>query len=113
MIKSQFGVLSYAFFLFAGVVFAQENSAGSAEDPGCGEAKIKFAVETEKEKHSPQPDGAKALVYFIEDDSNFGSTPKPTTRIGIDGRWVGATENPTFTHPLIPESTIFARAGSL
>jgi hypothetical protein len=38
----------------------------------------------------------KALVYFIEDDSNFGSFPKPTTRMGVDGKWVGATHGNSY-----------------
>jgi hypothetical protein len=38
----------------------------------------------------------KALVYFVEDDSQFGSIPKPTTRAGVDGRWVGATHGNSY-----------------
>jgi hypothetical protein len=42
-------------------------------------------------KPPSQPESGKALVYFIEDDSTFNSSPKPTTRAGIDGNWVGVT----------------------
>jgi hypothetical protein len=90
MIKSTFGVMTCVFFLFTALAVAQNSPGGNTDAPGCGESKIKFAVETDKEKHTPQPEATKALVYFIEDDSNFGSTPKPTTKIGIDGEWVGA-----------------------
>ncbi len=87
------GVLGCTVLLSAAAV-AQGNSAGVAA--ACGDAKTKFEVETGKEKHVPQPEPAKALVYFVEDDSNFGSTPKPTTRIGIDGEWVGATHGNSY-----------------
>jgi hypothetical protein len=35
-------------------------------------------------------------VYFVEDDDMFGSNPKPTTRVGVDGVWVGATHGDSF-----------------
>jgi hypothetical protein len=43
------------------------------------------------------------LVYFIENDSQFDSFPSPTTRIGIDGEWVGATHgNSYFYSSVLP-----------
>jgi hypothetical protein len=33
----------------------------------------------------------KALIFFLQDDAKFHSVPRPTTRFGIDGAWVGAT----------------------
>jgi hypothetical protein len=54
-------------------------------------------VKTDDNKHpAGQPDAGKALVYFIEDDSDFGSFPKPTTRAGVDGSWVGATHGDSY-----------------
>jgi hypothetical protein len=65
-------------------------------------------VKTEKSQHPPPTDAGKALVYFIENDSQFDSFPSPTTRMGIDGEWVGATHgNSYFTYPSIQESIIF------
>lgn len=75
-------------------------TSGFAQDslgaPGCGDPKDKFEVKTEKGQYASQPPAGKALVYFIEDDSNFGSIPKPTTRMGIDGAWVGATHGSSY-----------------
>jgi hypothetical protein len=45
-----------------------------------------------------QPDPGKALVYFLEDDTGFESAPKPTTRIGVDGQWVGATHGNSYLY---------------
>jgi hypothetical protein len=76
--------------LFASVAFA-------ALPPSCGAADAKFEVKTDGVQNSPaQPAAGKALLYFVEDDSGFGSTPKPTTREGIDGAWVGATHGNSF-----------------
>ncbi|MFZ0773026.1 MAG: hypothetical protein WCA49_22570 [Candidatus Sulfotelmatobacter sp.] len=72
--------------------FTQENPAAV----GCGDPKAKFDVKTEHGQHSAQPEAGKALLYFIEDDSNFWSNPKPTTRMGIDGEWVGATHGSSY-----------------
>ena len=74
-------------------VFAQTEPAGVS---GCGAEQTKFDVKTEKGQPPAQTDAAKALVYFIEDDSDFGSSPKPTTRIGLDGEWAGATHGNSY-----------------
>jgi hypothetical protein len=64
--------------------------------PGCGATDIKFEVKTEKGQHSVQPEAGKALVYFIQDDSDFDSRPRPTTKMGIDGAWVGAMQSNSY-----------------
>jgi hypothetical protein len=74
--------------LLGSLAFAQDQGA-----PGCGEQNIKFAVKSKKEQHNAQPDPGKALLYFLQDDSNFNSHPRPTTKIGIDGSWVGAMQS--------------------
>lgn len=77
-------------------VLAQGNNAAAPGIPGCGDPSAKFEVKTSL-VHSPvQPRSGKALVFFIQDDTNFNSIPKPTTRVGIDGKWVGATNRNSF-----------------
>jgi hypothetical protein len=54
-------------------------------------------VTTNKSQHPfPQPNSGKALVYFVEDDTNFNATPKPVVRVGLDGTWVGATHGSSY-----------------
>lgn len=66
--------------------------ASAQEGPGCGPANIKFDVTTTKSHQaSPPLESGKALVYFLQDDLDYDSRPRPTTRFGIDGGWVGAT----------------------
>jgi hypothetical protein len=56
-----------------------------------------FVVKTERgDLPAAQPDVGKALVFFVEDDSDFGSKPKPTTRAGVDGSWMGATHGNSY-----------------
>lgn len=76
--------------------FAQEQPAGSAAAPGCGPAKIEFDVKTEKQHPVTQPAPGKAIVYFLQDDARFESRPRPTTRFGLDGAWVGATQSNSY-----------------
>lgn len=83
-------------FLIASPAFAQTAPA-VAVAPGCGASKVTFSVETNKNQHPfAQPDAGKALVYFVEDDSNFNAVPKPTVRAGLDGTWVGATHGSSY-----------------
>jgi hypothetical protein len=77
--------------LLASVAFSQSLPAS------CGAADAKFEVKTDSSQHpGMQPADGKALLYFLEDDTGFGSTPKPTTREGVDGAWVGATHGNSF-----------------
>lgn len=78
--------------------------SGSLGAPGCGPANIKFDVETDRNQHTvPNPEPGKALVVFLQDDEHFGAVPRPTTRFGVDGAWVGAThKNSYFYVPINP-----------
>jgi hypothetical protein len=56
-----------------------------------------FKVLRDHQNHSAgQPESGKALVYLIQDDTQFLSWPRPTTRVGIDGTWVGATQSKSY-----------------
>lgn len=85
-----------------GVVFsllpcsAQAKAPGMLGAPGCGDAAAKFEVRSSKGQHPDHPAAGKAMVFVIEDDSNFNSFPKPTTRVGLDGAWIGATHGNSY-----------------
>lgn len=84
-------------FLLASPAFAQNVPADTAAAPGCGAEDAKFGVRTDKGQHPAiQPNEGKALVYFVEDDTEFGSFPKPITRAGLGGEWVGATHGNSY-----------------
>ena len=72
---------------------AQDRSADLRAAAGCGPAATEFSVKVDKNQHAvTQPEPGKALVYVIaqenpEDSYNTGDI---TTRVGLDGAWVGA-----------------------
>jgi hypothetical protein len=81
----------------ASPVFGQAQSSGAASVPGCGAATTEFDVKTDDKQHpAVQQDAGKARVYFLQDDAAFLSRPRPTTRFGIDGAWVGATHSNSY-----------------
>lgn len=83
--------------LLVSSAFAQDKPANTAVAPGCGPTDARFEVKADKAQHPiTQPDSGKALVYFVEDDTHFQSVPKPTTRIGLDGSWVGANHGNSY-----------------
>jgi hypothetical protein len=96
MIRATFLGLLFTTFLFTSSLFAQDNAAPSAGAPGCGAPDTKFDVKTAEGQHPAQPEAGKALVYFIQDDSAYISRPRPTTRMGVDGEWVGATHSNSY-----------------
>jgi hypothetical protein len=79
---------------FASSLFAQSSPITTAAAPGCGAASVKFDVQSNRSQHPfAKPDPGKALIYFLQDDTYFESRPRPTTRFGVDGAWVGATQS--------------------
>ncbi len=72
-------------------------SSGAASVLGCGAANVEFNVKTNnKQRPAVPPEPGKAHVYFLQDDADFLSRPRPTTRFGIDGAWAGATHSSSY-----------------
>ena len=83
--------------LLVSSAWAQDKTSGTAIAPSCGPTDAKFDVRTDKAQHPiTLADGGKAIVYLVEDDTHFQSNPKPTTRIGLDGSWVGANHGNSY-----------------
>ena len=79
--------------LFAASAFAQEPSDGVAS--ACGAKSGNFSVTLDKSQHTlAQPEPGRALVYFIQEKGS--DTFDVTTKIGIDGAWVGANKNSSY-----------------
>jgi hypothetical protein len=92
------GVGAFVFALFSIVLCAQATDKDALATPGCGDFNAKFDVKTEGGLHTIQPQSGKATVYMIENDSDFSSIPKPTTRMGVDGKWMGATHGNSYLY---------------
>lgn len=86
--------------LFATSAFAQTPPAVAAKT--CGSEKASFNVKLDESQHAlAQPAPGKALVYFIQEKGS--DALNVTTRIGLDGAWVGADKNSSyFSVPVEP-----------
>jgi hypothetical protein len=86
-------------FVCAAPVIAQDRSTDLRAAAGCGPAATEFSVQVDKNQHVvKQPEAGKALVYVIaqenwDDSYNIGEI---TTRIGLDGIWVGANNGQSY-----------------
>ena len=63
---------------------------------GCGAPAIHFDVDADHGIHPAPQTPDKALVFFIQDDSYVAGFRKPTVRVGVDGKWVGATHGDSY-----------------
>jgi hypothetical protein len=75
--------------------FAQDDASTARMAAGCGPDEVKFGVKKDK-KHHPtgQPEPGKSVVYVFGDTDidNELSIGEITTRVGLDGAWVGANK---------------------
>jgi hypothetical protein len=80
--------------LFSLPVFAQDQAAAARKAAGCGPNEVQFDVRTDKHQHpAGTPEAGKALVYVFADtalDNVSLHVGGLTTRVGLDGAWVGA-----------------------
>lgn len=93
--------LALFFFAWPVLVLAQDQAAAARAAAGCGADGVDFGVKTDKSKHPlAQPEAGKALVYVLEYERrnttfNIGNGGI-TTRVGLDGHWVGANHGASY-----------------
>jgi hypothetical protein len=81
--------------LFAASALAQ--SPSDALSPACGSGDIDFKVKLNNAEHTPaQPEAGKALIYFIHDAGTSELLGYPTTKLGVDGAWIGANHGNSY-----------------
>jgi hypothetical protein len=80
--------------LLAASAFAQEATVAA----GCGPRGASFDVKRDESQHTlGQPEAGKAQVYFIQDVGPVRCLGACfTTKIGLDGAWVGADERNSY-----------------
>jgi hypothetical protein len=83
-------------FLLLVFLAATFRSRATTLPDSCGSDKTQFDVKTQKHAPAPAPPAeGKAQIVFLETmDRNLGcwSCGSPTSRIGMDGGWVGANQ---------------------
>jgi hypothetical protein len=86
--------------LLASPALAQEEAAAARAAAGCGPNEVQFDVKTDKRQHpASQPEAGKALVYVFQDekrDPEVSYIGSPTTRLGLDGTWIGANHGKSY-----------------
>ena len=85
--------------VFASPLFAQDDAAAARAAAGCGPDQIKFEVQTDKNQHpAPKAEPTKALVYVFQDvkQDNTLTIGTATTRVGLDGAWIGAIHGKSY-----------------
>jgi Protein of unknown function (DUF2846) len=116
--------LLLAAILIVWPVCALAQSADDQNAGGCGSSKDGWDVKTDKQHPAaPKPEPGKALVYVVQtmvDAPVIGGT-KATTRLGLDGSWIGANHgNSYFFFSVAPgehslctdwQSTFYTRSG--
>lgn len=78
----------FSLMLMAAVAEAQSTSVASA----CGKPTVKFDVKPSPAV-SPGPEPERAVVFIIERDLTTRTFVTPSTRIGMDGEWLGSTRS--------------------
>jgi hypothetical protein len=93
-----------AFVAVLVVAFTMSLSAQNQPAPApaaCGDLRVSMAVHLNKSpRRQMQPESGKALVYVIQDagaSGALGTLGYPTTKVGIDGKWVGANKKNSFS----------------
>ncbi len=80
------------------LLWSQDQAASARAAAGCGPQETQFDVKTDKKQHPmAQPEPGKALVYVLEDEiQNVPTIGAVTTRVGMDGKWVGANHGASY-----------------
>jgi len=88
-----FGMVSFlSLTLIAAVAEAQNSSAQGA----CGDPAAKFEVKMVPAV-LPKAEAEKAVVVIIERDLTTRTFVTPSTRLGMDGEWLGATSGNSYS----------------
>lgn len=86
--------------LLAAPALGQSQAADLRTAAGCGPTKTRFDVKTNNKQHAvTQPESGKALVYVVMEersDPHAMQIGHVTTRVGLDGNWVGANHGRSY-----------------
>ena len=88
--------------------FSQDLRTTAAAQQACGPAEVKFDTKDGLQEHPvlTQASQDKALVYLIQQDGTLAEscigTCRTLVKVGLDGRWVGATWGNSFLSASVP-----------
>lgn len=86
--------------LLGAQLFAQDQAPAARTAAGCGPEGVQFDVKTDASKHPiPAAESGRSLVYVFQDeirDPMIAYIGHPTTRVGLDGAWIGANHGKSY-----------------
>jgi hypothetical protein len=84
--------------VLASPALAQNQMPLTVPQSACGRGDMQYDVKKDQGQHIPDADPTKALVYIIQDEQTVGICIKctTTTRIGLDGSWIGANSGRSY-----------------
>jgi hypothetical protein len=99
--KTSLARFLFATFLFSTLLFstafAQDQSPLATVEAACGGKDVQFDTQTAPSQSFTQPKAGKSLVYVVEVfDKVVGEISRPTLRVGVDGKWVGADKGNSY-----------------
>ena len=94
--------------LLVSSAFAQSPTSSDLRTAaGCGPANVKLSVKTDKRQHpNTVPEAGRALLVVVtqyETEARTQTIGYVTTRVGLDGNWIGANhQGSAFTYAIEP-----------
>jgi hypothetical protein len=86
-----------ATLLCSTLAFAQEQSPLAGVEAACGPKEVQFDAHSAPSLPLAQPEAGKGLVYVVEEfDKLPTQIARPTLRVGVDGKWVGADKGNSY-----------------
>jgi hypothetical protein len=73
-------------------ITAAAQTADAIYQRACGSKDARFVVQQTQRQPPTAPEPGKALVYFIQNETE----PIFTTRVGLDGAWVGVLQHDSY-----------------
>jgi hypothetical protein len=87
-------VCGLSLVLFCGAAWGQDIWSSPEVTSACGPRDVKLAVRTDSSHPAIQPaENGDAILYVIQDLPQVPSVISTITRVGVDGQWVGASQN--------------------
>lgn len=81
---------TYFLSLLPCCALGQDKAAISAAEAACGPREVQFEVTADESRHPmPTPENGKAVIYVVQGGGI-------TTRVGADGKWLGALKGRTY-----------------
>lgn len=97
-------ILTVLSFLFEGIAMGTDPNRKAVIQRACGPDDVKYDTQKTKEHPVVNPADSSALIYVVSQLEFGGYTTgcQVVTRIGVDGRWLGANCGSSYLSAIVP-----------